>query len=110
MDEQDTLNAQIAQRLFRWSSYPCDGRQMWRDSWGNEQSLPMYVSDPAAIVRVWQWVEQQGTPVSQITFDYFGEAVGIECTVHLGYQETSGWGSTWPEALCRAALALVGRR
>lgn len=58
---------------------------------------------------VWQWVEARGIPVYEILFEYFGDHIDccIELQGHPKYYAADGRGTTWPEALCRAALALA---
>jgi hypothetical protein len=114
MHISETLEGQIAQRLFGWTWGRCsercpyahegyhtaEGAHVWR--------LPAYTTDPAATARVWQWVETRGMPILRIQVDY-DAVLGIECIVQCGRLEVDGWGATWPEALCRAALALAER-
>ena len=106
------LNAQMAQRLFGWTWGRCsarcwyaqdgfhtaDGAHVWH--------LPAYTTDPAATALVWQWVETRGAPMHRILMDYLdGEA--ILCTIQMGRHDVEAEGATWPEALCRAALAMA---
>lgn len=89
----DDLNAQIAQRLFGWEP---------------KGPLPAYTTDPAATARVWQWLERRGAPLDLVQFEYQAmEEDGICCTLQCGRGDVEGYGTTWPEALCRAALAVA---
>lgn len=107
------LDAQIAQRLFGWKKlhYPPTFWAQWEGPRGDvTESLPAYTTDPAATALVWQWVEAQCDADSMaITFDYHLLTVGCHLT-RWNVCDTlgvSGMGATWPEALCRAALALA---
>ena len=109
------LNAQIAPRLFGWTLGRCretcpyaqegfhtaDGAHAWR--------LPAYSTDPAATALVWQWVEQQrGLQDWTITFDYWAGKVSCRLSRYNGVDTLAHEdGASWPEALCRAALALA---
>ena len=104
------LHAEIAVRLFgwRWDA----AVQLWRDPDGVYRSaaefrrrLKAYTTDPAATALVWQWVETRGMPVLAVEYAYGDEA--ITCGLVYARYQPEGTGATWPEALCRAALALA---
>jgi hypothetical protein len=111
MSEREGLDAQIAQRLFGWTWGRCsprcwytqdgfhtaDGAHVWR--------LPAYSTDPTATAQVWQWVEQQAGGLLWIEFQYRDGFVA--CYPMSARHEATGAGATWPEALCRAALAVA---
>jgi hypothetical protein len=113
MHVSETLEGQIAQRLFGWR-WQADA-SLWRDPDGLycdaatfRRRLPAYSTHPAATALVWQWVETRGAPLDRVTFEYLVmEEEGLCCTVHCGRGDVEGYGATWPEALCRAALALA---
>jgi hypothetical protein len=124
MDETTTqrrdLDAQIAVHLFGWR-WLADA-QLWRDPDGLvcdaqtfRRQLPASSRVPEATALVWQWLEGL-TRVREIYFGYDltskTRAVGCDI-VYSGRKKTDRWdcargkGPTWPEALCRAALALA---
>ena len=118
MNDTTAIHVEIAQRLFgwRWDA----AAQLWRDPDGVyrddatfRRRLPAYTTDPAATARVWQWLE--GHRIRDLSFHYDDPKApigGILC--HMTWTRTNGTytfffhaGATWPEALCRAALALA---
>lgn len=115
MSEAQALHAQIAQRLFRWAWH--EDAQLWRDPDGVSRDaatfrrrLPAYTTDPAATARVWQWLEQsQGETVEAIYFEYYHGTATLVCLITCTHvpEPFEGTGASWPEALCRAALALA---
>lgn len=96
----ENLDAKIAQRLFGWT-----------------YAARAYTTDPVATAEVWQWVETRERLLTHIAFSYYGdEARGdVMCTLTLNARDEGTTlltvegpsGATWPEALCRAALALA---
>jgi hypothetical protein len=106
----DDLNAQIAQRLFGWRYDPTP--DLWLDSthrWVPAWDVPLYSTDPAATARVWAWLERHGLEDLSFHYDRPGE---VGCQLSYASQATDynfvyTAGATWPEALCRAALALA---
>lgn len=121
MSAATDLHAAIAQRLFGWAwrscATPCpfggSGSTMgadhegWHDAAGRFAfAPPAYTTDPAATAQVWQWLETRRTPLDLIAVVYW-HARDIQCAVQCGRLEVAGGGATWPEALCRAALALA---
>jgi hypothetical protein len=89
MSEKADLHAQIAQRLFGWT-YPARA----------------YTTDPAATAQVWQWLETRALPLQGVQFEY--RAAGMHCfLLYADIEIVWADGATWPEALCRAALALA---
>ena len=107
--ETTDLNAQLAQRLFGWTARPAYGGKLWRDPWGTDLLLPLYTADPHATALVWQWVEEsRGLQDGAIIFSYQGGQVRCRITRLNGLEVLAQeGGTTWPEALCRAALALA---
>jgi hypothetical protein len=83
---------------------------VWRDpAGGGQAALPAYTTDPAATAQVWQWVEAHG--MEDLSFHYDQPGV-VGCQLSYASQVTAydfvfTVGATWPEALCRAALALA---
>jgi hypothetical protein len=106
-EQPQALHAQIAQRLFGWTWRASADRWMTPDDDPVlPEDLPAYSANPAAAALVWQWLEGQ-PGFSGLTFSY-GVQDGIECLVcFLDCRAFQGTGATWPEALCRAALALA---
>lgn len=105
MNDATDLHAEVALRLFGWS---CDGVD-WNDAEGLwHRTPPAYSTDPAATALVWQWMERRGAPLDLVQFEYQAmEEEGICCTLQCGRGDCEGYGASWPEALCRAALALA---
>jgi hypothetical protein len=104
----DDLNAQIAQTLFGWAYQDgLWGEPMGVGLWTMHTRVPAYTTDPAATAQVWQWVE--GQRVTSILFEYYAiPPHTVLCWINKGRsREQTGKGATWPEALCRAALALA---
>ena len=106
------LDAQIAQRLFGWEPnlYGVWGKPLGANRYAIEAHLPAYTTDPAATALVWQWLEAHGPLLHgvHVTYTYDGEeGPYLRCMIVYGRQDCSGTGATWPEALCRAALALA---
>ena len=120
------LDAQIAQRLFGWAIRSCESpcpfegsrslmgayHEGWHDAAGRFFfAPPAYTTDPAATAQVWQWVEaQQRDPVEAVYFEYYrgtGSLVCLITTTARPDRPCERTGATWPEALCRAALALA---
>jgi hypothetical protein len=102
MHISETLEGQIAQRLFGWRCAGVD----WTDAEGLwHRTPPASTTDPAATARVWQWLERQGMPLLAVEYTYGDEMITC-CVVYARFQP-EGTGTTWPEALCRAALALA---
>ena len=110
MSATTDLHRQLAQRLFGWTWNPV--LQLWEDAaqglWV-AADLPAYTTAPAATALVWQWVEQQrGLEDWEITFAYWAGKVACRLArVNGVYTLAHEDGSTWQEALCRAALALA---
>lgn len=113
MSERDDLHAQIAQQLFGFTVQPgVHGLTLWHDAAGTlHHAIPAYTTDPAATALVWQWVERRCGPLLHgvhVTYAHDGEEGPFcRCMIVYGRQDASGTGATWPEALCRAALALA---
>lgn len=114
MSTSTDLHAALAQRLFGWH-WQADA-QLWRDPDGVyrdaatfRRRLPAYSIEPRATAEVWQWLETRGDILHVVHFDYHcsGEDGALCCVIQLGRFEGAGHGATWPEALCRAALALA---
>ena len=113
-DPGPVLHAQLAQRLFGWR-YEADAG-LWRDPDGVyrdgatfRRRLPAYSTNPAATAQVWQWLETHG--MEDLSFHY-DRPVEVGCQLSYASQATAydfvfTVGATWPEALCRAALALA---
>lgn len=107
----EDLNGQIAQCLFGWR-WQADA-QLWRDPEGLycdaqafRRRLPAYTIDPRATALVWQWVEEQAVPLLAVEYQYGEER--ITCVLQIAARGlVEGTGATWPEALCRAAVALA---
>ena len=101
----EDLHTQIAQRLFGWT---CDGVD-WTDAAGLwHRTIPAYTTDPAAFVQVWRWLETRGSVLGAVYFDYtFEEPLRVVCVVRLGRHTAEEPGTTWQDALCRAALDLA---
>lgn len=119
MRAHDDLDAQIAQRLFGWMY---EGGTAWEPAFARahgtsmkylpRRACPAYSTDPTATAQVWFWLETTGS-MQDVTFHYHDPPSEVGC--HLTYTLSEGtdfhWvfcaGATWPEALCRAALALA---
>jgi hypothetical protein len=108
MSDTTDLHAQLAQRLFGWDWDP--HLRLWLDPahylW-TEDDVPAYTTDPAATAQVWQWVETR--EMLSIAFSYPHRLYApVLCQISTAAHGTvTGDGTTWPEALCRAALALA---
>lgn len=90
---RNDLDTQIAQRLFGWT-----------------YAAMSYATDPAGTALVWQWLETHGPLLHgvHVTYAHDGEeGPYLRCMIAYGRKDCSGYGATWPEALCRAALALA---
>jgi hypothetical protein len=114
MHDTTALHAAVAQRLFGWTYTPHHTLpvSVWRDpAGGGQAALPAYTTDPAATAQVWQWVETLSMGVDYLKFDYYPTIPKVRCWVELYHHDDflsgEGGGATWPEALCRAALALA---
>lgn len=118
------LDTQIAERLFGWEPHtdmvlvdparPRFGRReftSWQGPAGEHRLVPpAYSTDPAATALVWQWLETQDRITDlHVSFSY-GREGNVWCQIaQYGsiYTLAHEQGATWPEALCRAALALA---
>jgi hypothetical protein len=109
MSAPEDLHAQLAQRLFGWR-YEATER-LWVAQAGQWPAWdpPAYSTDPVATALVWQWLETRGDILHTVHFDAHcsGAAGARGCILQLGRETVSGHGASWPEALCRAALALA---
>jgi hypothetical protein len=106
MTDTKDLDAQLAQRLFGWTlGLPGD----WNDAEGLWHGAPpAYSTDPAATAQVWQWVEQQRLEDHRAWYvEYTYGLSDVVCTIIFTQRFVDACGATWPEALCRAALALA---
>lgn len=110
MSEATTdLHAQLAQRLFGFhDTAGVHGFTRWKDAAGTvHHAIPAYTTNPAATALVWQWVEaHEGRSIAFHYASMFASPVlcQISTTAH---GTLTGQATTWPEALCRAALALA---
>ena len=110
MSEEQDLTRQIAQRLFGFRvSAGVQGFTRWTDAEGTvHHAIPAYLTNPAATALVWRWLETRGIVLGAVYFDYtFEEPLAVVCVVRLGRHTAEEPGTTWQEALCRAALALA---
>lgn len=108
MSAPEDLHAQLAQRLFGWTWVPKRG---WHNAEGQWcRAVPPYTTNPAATALVWQWLEAQQR-YFRLEYLAWEDARGYRCAVldgtPLSFRSFEGSGATWPEALCRAALALA---
>ena len=110
--DQMDLDDQIAYKLLCFTLHRVEGYTVWRDAHGGlHHTIPAFTTDPAATARVWQWLEahlparwrgEERVCELQVTWDPEGQHVTCGIPPWGAYD-----GATWPEALCRAALALA---
>lgn len=100
-DDTRNLHAEIAQRLFGYTWIP--QTEVWMG-----KPCPAYTTDPAATAQVWQWLERKVHALQST-----GLTISLVATAQGGWTYlcflpgVEAQGATWPEALCRAALALA---
>lgn len=95
------LNRQIATQLFGWKA--------------DAVPIPQYTTAPAATLQVMAWLERLRV-LHEIVFEYARPTRprSVACAIvyrvaplRPGLACARGAGSTWQNALCRAALALA---